>query len=296
MRLCCIPVMRSCRPQISLAIGARFRPMRMSSNDEGSSSLMDTVDQVRSKLPTSSWDELWKDGLTPWDLGTPTPVLISELEHIKNMGQSQPLPVRMRSLVPGCGGGYDLLTLQNHHTALLRQNPLLSTMESVVVGLDVSATALQNAERTVQAAAQNSDLTRVELRCGDFFDNASKWETLYSSKGGRPESEPVTYFDFIFDYTFFCALPPHLRSNWGERMSKLLQPGTGKLLTLIFPILPEAEMKGPPFPVSVQDYIDVLEPHGIIMDGKPFESPLTVPSRAGKEMVCYWKFDQCSED
>ena len=252
---------------------------------------MDTVDKVRATLATtSSWDDLWKDGLTPWDLGKATPLLISELERIKTIGQSPP-PVRMRSLVPGCGGGYDLLTLQKHHTALVNQNAAV-TVESVVVGLDLSATALQNAEKTVQAGTQSDDLTGVELRCGDFFDDPSKWETLYSSKGAGTETEPVTHFDFIFDYTFFCALPPNLRSNWGEQMSKLLQPGTGQLLTFIFPILPDAEMQGPPFPVSVQDYVDVLEPHGITMDGEPFESPLTVPSRSGKELVCYWKFDQ----
>jgi hypothetical protein len=217
--------------------------------------------------------------------------LIGELERIQKIGQSQPPPMKMRSLVPGCGRGYDLLTLQTHHTAMIQQNPLLSRVESVVVGLDLSATALQNAESTIQSAAQSNDLTRVELRCGDFFDNPSKWEKLYNSKGNKSESDPVTHFDFIFDYTFFCALPPNLRSNWGEQMSNLLQPETGKLLTFIFPILPDAEMKGPPFPVSVQDYVDVLKPHGITMDGEPFESSLTVPSRAGKEMACYWKFD-----
>jgi hypothetical protein len=54
--------------------------------------------------------------------------------------------------------------------------------------------------------------------CGDFFS---------ADLGGQ--------FDFTFDYTFFCALPPSLREKWGRRHAELLKPG-GKLLTLAFPI------------------------------------------------------------
>lgn len=245
---------------------------------------METVDKVRLKLNSqqTSWDDLWKDGLTPWDLGKATPLLISELEKERNKMVVKE-PPRLRSLVPGCGGGYDLLTLQSHHTAILQND----SSESVIVGLDMSATALKSAERTVKGA--NDGSTRLELRCGDFFDDPSKWDAVYSSKD---RGESVSQFDFIFDYTFFCALPPTLRPNWGEQMAKLLDPDTGRLLTLMFPILPEAEMQGPPYPVSIKDYAQVLEPHGITMDGDPFESPLSVPSRAGKEMVCYWTFDK----
>lgn len=257
---------------------------RMMSSKDGS--LMDAVDKVRTQLPGSSWDDLWKDGMTPWDLGKPTPLLIDELRRTDYAQEAEVL--RYRSLVPGCGGGYDLLTLQEHHSKL----PLKAGGESVVVGLDLSATALARAKDTVVAGASSDSSNAIELRCGDFFEDPTEWNEVFSSNNISSTRKAVTQFDFIFDYTFFCALPPHLRTQWGAQMAKLLDPTTGRLLTFMFPILPDADaMQGPPFPVSIQDYIAVLDPHGIVMEGQPFESPLTVPSRAGKEMVCFWTFN-----
>jgi hypothetical protein len=38
------------------------------------------IDQIRQRLrKTQDWNSLWKDGLTPWDLGKATPALFSEL-------------------------------------------------------------------------------------------------------------------------------------------------------------------------------------------------------------------------
>ena len=48
----------------------------------------------------------------------------------------------------------------------------------------------------------------VEVFEGDFFK--------FDARGG---------FDFIFDYTFFCALPMTMRPEWGARTAKLLKPG-----------------------------------------------------------------------
>ena len=98
------------------------------------------------------------------------------------------------------------------------------------------------------------------------------------------------HFDFIFDYTFFCALLPSLRPAWGARTAELLAPGTGRLLTFMFPILTDADPRqGPPYPVTIDDYRRVLEPHGVHMDDdKPRQNAETVPSRAGRELVCWW--------
>ena len=57
-------------------------------------------------------------------------------------------------------------------------------------------------------------------------------------------------FNFIYDYTFFCALSPAIRDQWALKMADLVVPG-GLLMTLIFPIRPGDDgVKGPPHAVS----------------------------------------------
>jgi methyl halide transferase len=249
-----------------------------------------------------SWDQLWKDGLTPWDLGKPTPLLVNELGG-RHRHTSTDVHRNQRILVPGCGAGYDLTTLARHYHNKKNE-------DNVVIGLDLSPTSLERARQVVMAvhsgsssdnAPSSSSIVpnsgRVNLMVGDFFIN--NWKTTYSTSSAdtnrevpavTDEDDFYTSFDFIFDYTFFCALTPNRRGEWGRRMAELLLPGQGRLMTVMFPILPGADvMRGPPFPVSIQDYQEALEPHGVVMDGgEPFESTATVPSRAGKELVCYW--------
>ena len=86
----------------------------------------------------------------------------------------------------------------------------------------------------------------------------------------------------------------------GARTAELLAPGTGRLLTIIFPLQQleqqplsggEGAMLGPPYPVTVEDYRNVLEPHGVYMeevDG-PRINLDTAPARTGRELVCWWR-------
>ena len=74
-----------------------------------------------------------------------------------------------------------------------------------------------------------------------------------------PEDESQK-FDFIYDYTFLCALDPSIRTAWAEKMARLLKPD-GELLTLIFPIR-ENSTSGPPFQVSLELFSDLLTPVG----------------------------------
>jgi methyl halide transferase len=278
-------------------------------------SLMDTVGKVRAKMApktsmSTGWEDLWRDGLTPWDLGQPTPLLIHELEQqmkYHNIPQETCFKsngVRY-SLVPGCGSAYDLVTIQRHQSKQFQRFSTFpipkdslssSSIRHVVLGLDLSPTALEKAQTIVKQHSHDT-ITAMELRCGDFWDNPSYWKQVYSSSWNTqknilydiPESQK---FDFIFDYTFFCAIHPSLRSQWGQQMAKLLHPTMGRLLTIIFPILPMADpMLGPPYPVSFEDYRMVLEPNGIYPEERgPYPSSLSVPSRTGKELICFWKF------
>jgi hypothetical protein len=324
-------------------------------NKSGTSSNAEKMQQMRQMMHQTStegddknnshpWDKLWESEITPWDIGKPTPVLISELERLRGAGvdanqEENGETSVLRSFIPGCGAGYDLLTVAKHHEKLLsslekNNSQKSSSIDSIVIGLDISPTSIKKAKNAVQSLldegeelggnSSNADdaddtnenkdgdsYTKIHFMHGDFFGSESKWSNAstiqYSSNSSNPSNSkkheetvsgknfPVKNFDFIFDYTFFCALPPELRSEWGKRMSTLLEPRSGKLLTLIFPIPPgnilPPTLEGPPFPVTIDDYKSVLEPHGLqMMEGNPYENEDTVKPRKGKEMVCWWEF------
>lgn len=74
----------------------------------------------------------------------------------------------------------------------------------------------------------------------------------------KPESIEEK-FDFVYDYTFLCALDPSIRVDWAKQMSEIIKPN-GLLVTLIYPILEKEG--GPPFKVSLELIKSLLEPVG----------------------------------
>jgi methyl halide transferase len=265
------------------------RRLSISSSDKAKTKAMvqkmrQTIDADASLNKEQGWEQLWQDGVTPWDLNRPTPALVSELEASNWKTE--------KVLVPGCGSAFDLLTIAAHQERLQRAG--LVQGSAVVIGLDISLTSLEQAKKVLVREYQpKADSPCISLVHGDFFD-CSTWKAIYSSKPEIIDDAKLAswfreeMFDFIFDYVFFCALPPDLRPAWGQAMSSLLKPETGRLLTLMFPVLPNPEMKGPPFPVSVEDYRKVLEPKNVVLESEPYESPHTVPERVGKELVGWW--------
>ena len=95
-----------------------------------------------------------------------------------------------------------------------------------------------------------------------------------------PTEKNEEKFDFIYDYTFLCALDPSIRLLWSKKMSELVKPG-GELLTIIFPISVDKE-GGPPFRVSLDIVKDLLVPVGFEqMKLELLPSELCHPGRDG---------------
>lgn len=152
-----------------------------------------------------------------------------------------------RALVPGCGRGYDVIYLAHPNR--------------VVIGLDIVDRAIDEATKMLL----DSDCTCKE---NAVFLNKSFFD--------MPDDEK---FDFIYDYTFFCALDPSLRSDWATKMASLIKQG-GELCTIIYPICNKEG--GPPFKVSLDDYKIVLEQVGFQMiQLEPLPSTMCHPGRDG---------------
>ncbi|KAG6388383.1 hypothetical protein SASPL_149808 [Salvia splendens] len=206
-----------------------------------------TVKPLEKSSSTNRWDKCWEEGLTPWDLGGPTPILV-------HLHSTRSLPMG-RALVPGCGSGYDVVEI--------------ASAERYVVGLDISDIAIKKAMELKSGSPKAEHCTFLKT---DFFT----WC-------------PDQLFDLIFDYTFFCAIEPVLRSSWAKKMSELLKPD-GELITLMYPI--DDHEGGPPFKVSVSDYEEVLHPVGFeatcISDNE-----LAISRRKGREKLGRWRRSQC---
>ncbi|XP_055820064.1 thiocyanate methyltransferase 1 isoform X2 [Solanum dulcamara] len=181
-----------------------------------------------------------------------------------DLGQTAPILVHLhqtgalpkgRALVPGCGSGHDVVAI--------------ACPERFVVGLDVSENAIKQATKLFSSSKSAENFAFLEA---DFFT----WR-------------PTQLFDLIFDYTFFCAIEPDMRSKWASKIRDLLKPD-GELITLIFPI--SDHEGGPPYKVSVSDYEEVLHPMGIRAESI-VENHLAIPPRRGREKLGRWKRSIC---
>lgn len=169
---------------------------------------------------------------------------------IVHLHQTGALP-KGRTMVPGCGRGYDVVAM--------------ACPDRYVVGVDLSDKAIKKAIE-LSSSLPNADYFTFLKE--DFFT----WH-------------PTELFDLIFDYTFFCAIDPGMRSAWASRMEYLLKPD-GELITLMFPI--SDHVGGPPYKVSIADYEEVLHPLGF-KAVSIVENDLAIGARKGREKLGRWK-------
>ncbi len=125
------------------------------------------------------------------------------------------------ALMPGCGVGHDLA--------------MLVTQGVDATGLDLSPTAIEMAKTTYPALTER-------FVVGDLFAMPAVWQEHY---------------DFVFEHTCLCALPPDLRADYEKAVYSVLKQGG--LLVGIWFINPEMDPgeSGPPFGIPTQE-LDTL--------------------------------------
>ncbi len=139
-------------------------------------------------LPSPDWDQLYREGCTPWDKGAPSPPLLEWLE-------ANPGIIRGRVLVPGSGFGHDV--------RILAAQPEVAE----VVGLDLSPAAV------AAAVAFAGDRPRAGIErhfTGDLFDLAPAHRGAY---------------DWVWEHTCFCAIDPERRDDYAKAVWSALRPG-----------------------------------------------------------------------
>ena len=106
---------------------------------------------------------------------------------------------------------------------------------------------------------------------------------IIRESGSRPRSMPFTYDSD----SFFVAILPERRVEWGVEMNKLVKKG-GYLITLVYPLgIPEERLDGPPFRVEPSHY---LEPLGSGWE-KVFDKipEVSFEANKGRERMIVWK-------
>ena len=124
----------------------------------------------------------------------------------------------LKILIPGAGNGHEFDYL------------VTNGFKNVHV-IDIAPSPLEN------IAHKNPEF-KANLIHDDFFNLNEK-------------------FDLIIEQTFFCALPPTVRSQYAEKMQEVLNPN-GKIIGLLFDFPLTSE--GPPFGGSEEEYQTLFAP------------------------------------
>ena len=155
-----------------------------------------------------------------------------------------------RVLVPGCGTGHDVRAISRGGA-------------SQVVGVDLSPTAIRHAQALKGEGSE-------QYVVGDFL-------------AGDSFEKP---FDWIFEHTCFCAIPPVRRIDYVQAATKAL--GSGGCLVAVFFTNPDNDdLHSPPFACSLEELAAFF--------GGPFEllsstsQIKTYPEREGREVFRIFK-------
>lgn len=162
------------------------------------------------------------------------------------------------AVIPGCGRGYDVATFSKYCEQ--------------VTGMELAPTAVTCAQEFLGDSYENATVVQ-----GDFLADPIRMQ-----------------YDIGYDYTFFCALHPDMRDSWAKSWSQTICTN-GHLLTLIFPVLPEASrgQTGPPWPVWPEMYSEYLEKYGFSLESlEKVPDSSSHPGREGKEYLGVWS--KCS--
>jgi SAM-dependent methyltransferase len=198
------------------------------------------------------WQQAYDSGSTPWDLRGATPALIALLAQ-PVLGTAG-LRAGARVAVPGCGRGHDLRVWSQHGFD--------------AIGFDVAPRAVHEGNALLA-------LNRVRARvlCRDVF-------------GLLPEFAGA--FDLVYDYTCYCAIPPHLRQAYADVVTGTLTSG-GLFLHLTFPM--RAEVAGregrPPYLITPADLHASFGQRMALVHELPVAG--SVAGRAGAECWFLWR-------
>jgi SAM-dependent methyltransferase len=156
-----------------------------------------------------------------------------------------------RMVVPGAGRGHDAREFARHGFH--------------VTAIDFASHAVEEMKRL------NDPSAPVEILQHDLF-------TLPHELDGS--------FDYLLEYTCFCAIDPKRRTEYADLVARLLKPG-GTYIDMVFPL--DGRAGGPPFRVSEGEVMSLFTERGfqLISREKPEDS--VKPRKHAEELFIFQK-------
>jgi SAM-dependent methyltransferase len=168
-------------------------------------------------------------------------------EHLLSTRQLPP----GRMIVLGAGRGHDARLFARHGFQ--------------VTAVDFASQAVQEMHRLADPAAP------VEILQQDIFTLP---ETLVHS------------FDYVLEYTCFCAIDPARRAEYADLVTRLLKPN-GLYIDLAFPL--DGRKGGPPFAVTETEIFDLFANRGFKLLSREKPAASVSPRRHTEELFIFQK-------
>lgn len=93
-------------------------------------------------------------------------------------------------------------------------------------------------------------------------------------------------FDYVLEYTCFCAIDPARRAEYADLVTRLLKPG-GLYIDLAFPL--DGRAGGPPFAVSEKEIFDLFQARGFKLLAREKPADSVSPRRHAEELFIFQK-------
>jgi methyl halide transferase len=158
-----------------------------------------------------------------------------------------------RMLVPCAGRGHDAREFARHGFS--------------VTAVDFSPYAVREMERLAEPDAP------VEILQHDMFQLPHRLDGS---------------FDYVLQYTCFCAIDPKRRTDYADLVARLLKPG-GIYIDLAFPL--DGRAGGPPFAVSVPEIARLFEGRGFILISQEKLPDSISPRREAEQLLVFRKIE-----
>ena len=148
--------------------------------------------------------------------------------------------------VPGAGNGYDSL--------------YFASKGHQVTAIDFADIPI----RKLNEKTKNKDIN-IEIICQNFFDLGTNF---------------FNKFDYVVEYTFYCAIDPSLRYEYIEIVHKILKP-RGEFIAILLPLNKDPVEGGPPFNVNLDQTINLLLKKFTLLES--INHPLSIEPRKDNE-------------